>query len=244
MSLSNAWWLYLIVSIVFVYVIMQSTIFLIKARKRALSLGFTNAEINKTMISSAIFSIAPSIAILIGLIALSKVFGPMLAGMRLATLGAVTYELPAAINVITGVFNKEIGDLLSQNIVVTAIWVMTLGCIPPLLIIPIFYQKMNKGIEKYKKRDQNWSALMMDALFLGMISAFVGYVFAPKTAQDNTTYISFLAILVFVFSAIFIMVFGVFIKKYKWEWLRNYALPLSMVLAMALAIVFSSMGVR
>jgi sterol desaturase/sphingolipid hydroxylase (fatty acid hydroxylase superfamily) len=182
MNFLNAWWLYLIISIVFVYVIMQSTIFLLKARKRAFSLGFTRAQINKTMIASAVFSIAPSIAILIGLIALSKVFGPMLAGMRLATLGAVTYELPAAINVITGVFGKEIGDTLSPNIVVTAIWVMTLGCIPPLLIIPLFYKKMNKGIEKYKKRDQNWGALMMDALFLGMISAFVGYVFAPKNS--------------------------------------------------------------
>jgi hypothetical protein len=66
----------------------------------------------------------------------------------------------------------------------------------------------------------------------------------PRTAADETTYVSFLAILVFVFSATFIMVFGIVIKKYKMEWLRNYALPLSMVLAMALAIVFAGMGVR
>ena len=155
MDFLNSWWLYLIIGIVFAYVLLQSTVFLLKARKRAKSLGFTSQQINKTMTSSMVLSLAPSFAILIGLVALSKVFGPMIAGMRLGTLGAVTYELPAAINVISGVFNMEIGDVLTSEMVITALWVMTFGCIPPLLIIPLFFKKMRVGMENIKKKDSN-----------------------------------------------------------------------------------------
>jgi len=244
MDFLNSWWLYVIIGIVFAYVLLQSTVFLLKARKKAKALGFSNQQINKTITSSMIFSLAPSFAILIGLVALSKVFGPMIAGMRLGTLGAVTYELPAAINVITGVFGMEIGDVLTSEMVVTALWVMTFGCIPPLLIIPLFFKKFKAKLENVKKKDSTWNAVMMDALFLGMISAFVGFVLAPKTADDDSTYISVLAILVLVTSAILIMVFGILMKKFKWDWLKNYALPLSMISAMALAILFASLGVR
>ncbi|MBU1094715.1 MAG: DUF5058 family protein [Firmicutes bacterium] len=244
MDFLNSWWLYVIIGIVFAYVLLQSTVFLLKARRKAKELGFTNKQINKTMTSSMIFSLAPSFAILIGLVALSKVFGPMIAGMRLGTLGAVTYELPAAINVITGVFGMEIGDILTSEMVVTALWVMTFGCIPPLLIIPLFFKRFNKSLENVKKKDSTWNAVMMDALFLGMISAFVGFVLAPKTTDSGETYISLLAILVLITSALLIIVFGLLMKKFKWDWLKNYALPLSMISAMALAILFASWGVR
>jgi len=76
----------------------------------------------------------------------------MLAGMRLGTLGAVTYELPAAINVINGVYGMNIGDVLTPEMVITALWVMTFGCIPPLLIIPLFFRKCVVGWKKSRTR--------------------------------------------------------------------------------------------
>lgn len=244
MAFLNSWWVYLIVGIIFAYVLLQSTVFLLKARKKALDLGFTKEQINKTVTSSMIFSLAPSFAILIGLVALSKVFGPMLAGMRLGTLGAVTYELPAAINVINGVFGMNIGDVLTPEMIITALWVMTFGCIPPLLIIPLFFKRMSGKMKNIKEKDSSWNQIMMDALFLGMISAFIGYVLAPKIVEGEDPYISVLAIFVLTSSAILIMVFGILMKKFKWDWLKNYALPLSMISAMALAILFASLGVR
>ena len=142
MDFLNVWWVYLIVGIIFLYVLAQSTAFLLKARKRALELNFTKEQIRKTITSSMIFSIAPSMAILFGLVILTKVFGPMVAGLRLGTLGALTYELPAATNVIKGVFGLDIGSLaITPEMIVTALWVMTLGCIPPLLILPLFFKE-------------------------------------------------------------------------------------------------------
>ena len=239
----NQWWIILLIGFIFLYVIAQSTFFLIRAYRRAKVLEISKVDLRKTIISSAIFSIAPSIAILIGLVLLTPVFGSLIAGMRLATLGAYTYEIPAATNVIKGVFGKEFSDFLSQDIVVTAIWVMTLGVIPPLLIVPLFLKKISSGLSELKKKDTQWNQIMMDALFIGMISAFVGFVLAPRSVDGSEPFISVLAILVLFTSAVLILVFGVMMKKFKWDWLKNYALPLSMILSMALAIAYASMGV-
>ncbi len=245
MDFLNVWWVYLIVSIIFIYVLTQSFVFLLKARKRALELNFTKEQIRKTITSSMIFSIAPSMAILFGLVILTKIFGPMVAGLRLGTLGALTYELPAATNVIQGVFNLNIGSaLITPDMIVTALWVMTLGCIPPLLIVPLFLKKISKKFDQIKEKDSNWKNIMMDALFIGMISAFVGFVVAPVTNDAGETYISFLAILVLISSAGLIIIFGFIMKKYKQEWLKNYALPLSMITSMALALIYALLGVR
>lgn len=246
MDFLNVWWVYLIVSIIFLYVLTQSVVFLVKARKRAIELNFTKEQIRKVITSSMIFSIAPSLAILFGLVILTKIFGPMVAGLRLGTLGALTYELPAATNVIMGVFELDMGALYFEpKVIVTALWVMTLGCIPPLLIVPLFLKRISKKFDQIKEKDSTWKNIMMDALFLGMISAFVGYVVAPITIEGTEeTYISLLAILVLLSSAGLIIIFGFIIKKYKQNWLKNYALPLSMMASMALALVFALMGVR
>ena len=239
------WWIYALVGFIFLYVLTQSLVALLKAVRQAKVMGFSSADIQKTITSSAILSIAPSIAILISLVVLSQVFGPWIAGIRLGTLGAVTYELPAAINVIEGAFGADINGVITLEMGITAVWVMTLGCIPPLLLVPFFYKKISARFEHIKEKNSEWKDILMDALFLGMISAFVGYVIAPIEPEDGgASYISLLAILVLVASALFVTVFGLLSKKKNFSWLKSYALPLSMILSMALAIVFATWGVR
>ncbi|MFA7417957.1 MAG: DUF5058 family protein [Acholeplasma sp.] len=244
MEFRNAWWVYLLVGIVFAYVLIQSTYFLLKARKRALALGFTKEQINKTITSSMVFSLAPSIAIVLGLIALTNFFGSFIAGMRLGTLGAVTYEVPAALNVINGAFGlPDNVASISPEIAITALWVMTLGCLPPLLIIPLFFKKISGRLDMIKDKDNTWKNILMDALFIGLISAFVGFVLAPKERIDGTTGISLLSILVLVTSAAIIIILGLLMKKFKWEWLKNYAIPLAMIGAMGMALLYALLGV-
>jgi hypothetical protein len=242
MDFRNAWWVYLLVGIVFAYILIQSLYFLLKAKKRALSLGFTKAQIRKTITSSMIFSLAPSIAIVIGLIALTLYLGPMLTGMRLGTLGAVTYEVPALLSVLNA-FGISEGTVVSEQVAITALWVMTLGCIPPLLIIPLFFKKISLKMDSIKNKDNTWKNILMDALFIGLISAFVGFVLAPKDRLDGTFGISILSILVLATSSVLILVFGLMMKKFKWDWLKNYALPLAMVFSMILALLYAYLGV-
>jgi hypothetical protein len=247
MDFLTSWWMYLLGAIVILFVLSQSVFFLVKSSKRATELGIEKKDITKTITSSMVFSIAPSIAILLGLLTLSKSLGVVIPWIRLSVLGAVTYELPAAINVVEGVFQGRIGTMITDpKILITVLWVMTLGCIPPLVIIPLFLKKIQSGVVGIYKKDNKWGEIFMNALFLGMISAFFGYVVAPRTDEaTNTSYVSVLAILTLLTSAAIMVVCGLFVKKYKQEWLKNYAIPFSMIGSMLLAIVYTALlGVR
>ena len=243
--LDSAWMIGLAIVVV-LFVLAQSLFFLIKAIQRAKTLGINGAEIKRVMVSTMIFSIAPSVAILLGLLALSKVLGVVIPWIRLSVLGAVTYELPATINVVEGVFGQSIGQRITDpSVFVTVVWVMTLGVLPPMIIIPLFLKRIQGRVKNIRKADQRWGDIFMNAMFLGMISAFLGYVIAPRTDDiTGESYISLLAILTLLTSAFIMIVIGVVITKYKKDWLKNYAVSFSMLGAMALAILYAMLGVR
>ncbi len=111
-------------------------------------------------------------AILLGVIALSKALGFPLPWLRLSVIGALTYETTAAASAASAV-----GVTLSQQITdprafSTIVWVMTLGIIPGLVLVPVFSKKIENGIVKIKTKDQKWGEIFISGLFLGMISPF------------------------------------------------------------------------
>ena len=92
--------LYILVGVIIAAVFAQSVYFLVRAIKRARELGIASATVKKTISSSAVFTIAPAIAILVGVVALSKSLGTALPWLRLSVIGSLTYETVAAGNVL------------------------------------------------------------------------------------------------------------------------------------------------
>ncbi len=127
---------------------------------------------------------------------------------------------------------------------VTALWVMTLGCIPPLLLVPFFYKRIAARFEQIKAKNAAWKDILMDALFLGMIAAFVGLVVAKVEPAEGEPYFSIVSLLVFFSSALLVTIFGLISKQKGFKWLKDYALPLAMILSMALAVVYTGWGLR
>jgi len=245
MDFLTKWWMYLLGVFVMVFVISQSVFFLVKSSKRAKEIGISTQQIKKTITSSMVFSVAPAIAILFGVVSLKTSLGVVIPWIRLSVLGALTYEVPAA-EVTLNTFGESLGTMVSNpQILITALWVMTLGCIPPLIIIPLFLKKIQSGVVKIQKKDTKWGEIFMSAMFLGMISAFIGVVVAPKKdVVSGEMFVSAVPILTMLSSAVLMIVCGLIINKYKQEWLKNYAIPISMAGSMALAILFTTIGVR
>ena len=75
----------------------------------------------------------------------------------------------------------------------------------------------------------------MTAMFLGMISAFLGMVFADV----RKGLAGFIPIFVLLVSALIMCICGVLIKKCKMKWLETYALSISMVGAMIFAVLIT-----
>lgn len=228
----NDSFLFLLAGLVILYVLGQSVFFLAKAWRRAKELGIPAKTLRGTLTGSALFSVAPAIAILLGLISLSRFLGIPLPWLRLSVLGALTYELPAAASVakITGMpMDQPAAD---PAVYLSIAWVMTIGILSGILIILFFQKKMQSRLQRMKERDARWSAIMMDSLFVGMIATFLGMVFADV----HTGLAGFIPVFVMLFSALVMALCGLAVKKLGWRWLENYAMPVSMLSAMAFAI--------
>jgi len=228
----NSAFIYVIALIVIVFVIMQSVFFFVKAWKRAITLGMDRSILRRTVTSSAVFTIAPAVAILLGVITLSNALGIPLPWVRLSVIGALPYELAAAEMAASAAGVSMASRITDPKIFSTIVWVMTLGIIPGLIIIPIFGKKIQSGVINIGGKDKKWGEIFMAALFLGMVSAFLGMIFA--NIRDGLP--GWIPVFVMMCSAIAMIVMGLLIKVYKIKWLENYALPLSMLTAMALSI--------
>ncbi len=231
MDFKNSGFMYLLGVLVGLFVIAQSVYFLVKAVRRSRELGIAGNVVKRTIASSAVFAILPSVSILLGLITLANTLGLPLPWIRLSVLGAVTYELPAAtvaLNALGESISAPVSGPLAFN---TVAWVMTLGCITPLIIIPLFLKKIQGGVHSLRQKDSHWGDLFLTAMFLGMISAFLGMGISD----------GLLSILTLLTSAAIMAVCGVFVKVKKVRWLENFALPISMLGAMALSILYANL---
>ena len=231
----NSTFLFIVAACVILFVIAQSLFFLIRAYRRAKEIGMDMAQIKKTIISSAIFTIAPAVSILLGVITLSKFLGLPLPWIRMSVIGAITYELPAATSTATA-FGISLSETITDPKVYSAIaWVMTLGIMPSIILVPLLLKKIQKGLLNMKNKDEKWVDLFSTSLFMGMIAAFSGMVFSG--VSEGLT--GWIPVFVLAASAVVMGICGLLIKKCKWAWLENYALPISMLCAMAFAMVIT-----
>lgn len=165
----NSTFMYILAICVILFVLAQSFFFLIRAYKRGKELGMESSRLKKTIISTSVFTIAPAISILIGVVTLAKFLGIPLPWIRMSVIGAITYELPAA----TSTANA-LGISLSQTITdagtFSAIaWVMTLGILPSIILPPILMKKIQGGMVKIKTKDSKWGDLFLTSMFLSLI---------------------------------------------------------------------------
>lgn len=233
----NHIFLYIVAVIIILFVLVQSLFFLVRAYRRGKAIGMDKKKLNKTILSTAVFTIAPAVSILLGIVSLSKALGIPLPWIRMSVIGAITYELPAANAALSAVGAGEVGSTLIANAkdFAAIAWVMTLGIMPSIILPPILMKKIRGGMLKMKSKDQKWSDVFMSSLFLGMISAFLGLVFA----KDLTVLAGWIPCFVLLVSAIAMAVCGLLIKKCGWKWLETYAMAISMLVAMVFAVVIT-----
>ncbi|MBD5476305.1 MAG: DUF5058 family protein [Lachnospiraceae bacterium] len=231
----NSSFLFILAAVVIAFVVAQSVFFLVRAYRHGVSIGMDREKLKKTVLSTAVFTIAPAVSILLGILTLSKFLGIPLPWIRLSVVGAITYELPAATSTATAL-GLSLADTITDPKAYTAIaWVMTLGIIPGMIMIPLFLKKIQGGIMKIKNKDSKWGDLFMTSLFLGMISAFLGMVFTDV----RSGLAGWIPIFVLLFSALMMGICGVLIKVCKMKWLETYALSISMILAMIFAVIIT-----
>ncbi len=256
--------LFVLVGIVIAVVLAQSVYFLIKSVRRAREIKMDKKLIKKTIITASIFTVAPAVAIVITVAALSQSLGLALPWLRLSVVGSLSYEAIAAANAASGMglkLSELVGTITASQYVTIAI-VMTVSIMVGIWLVPAVAKKYQKGLVKFEEKDKKWSDILQNSLFIGMISAFVGYVFCDfgrlwdaasriVTSKDNITgetvvteysaASGLIPVFVMAISAVLMCICGLLINKLKWKWLNDYALPICMVVGMASAIPLTAL---
>ena len=146
-------------------------------------------------------------------------------------------ELPAA-TIAAGTMGASVKETITDPQVFSAIaWTMTLGIISGIVLVLFGLKRIRRGMRSITGKDKRWGEIVMDSLFLGMVSAFVGMLFADIRSGLP----GFIPIAVALVSALMMGICGVLIKVCKMSWLEQYALPLCMLCAMALSIPLTAL---
>lgn len=232
--------LFVLAGILIAVVLAQSVYFLVKALRRSRQLGMDQAKIRKTIKTAAIFTIAPAVSIVISVIALSKSLGLPLPWLRLSVVGSLSYETIAAENAVSamGLTLGKITELTAQQYVNIAL-VMTISIMMGIWLVPVIGKKLLGGMSTLESRDKKWADIFQSAMFIGMIAAFVGYVFSDISmlwsgAEGTAPTAGLIPVCVMAVSALVMVLCGLAMRKLKW--LGDYALPVSLLLGMASAI--------
>ena len=251
--------LFVLVGIIIAAVLGQSIYFLLKSVKRAKAINMNSALVKKTIITAAIFTIAPAIAIVITVISLSQSLGIALPWLRLSVVGSLSYEAIAAANAASGMDTTlaALAGNINASQYLTIVIVMTVSIMVGIWLVPVIAKKYQSGLMTFENKDKKWSDILQNSLFVGMISAFVGFVFCDVSrlwsesarvveSTNNitgeeivTTYSAtsgLIPVLVMVTSALAMCLCGVLISRFKWKWVNDYALPVCMIIGMAVAI--------
>ncbi len=237
MSLSvimNSRLLYILVAGGLGLIFLLCAVMLKMAWGRCLELGISKQKIKDVIKSSVLFSIVPSISIVIGLFSLAAVLGVPWPWFRLSVVGSVSYELMAADMAATGAGYESIGALAAADngsIAGAIMFVMSIGIMFGIVTCTIFGKKIQTSMASFREKNGAWGALATGCFTLAML-----VVFLPVQVFKGPVFT-----LTLITSALITLAHNIIIKKTGWTWLSNFVLADSLVLAMVASVFFDSL---
>lgn len=252
---------------VIVFIISQSMFFAIKSWKHGKKLGISSETLKNTVISSILFSVAPSISILVTVIVLANALGLVLPWIRLSVVGNLAYETVAA-ETSLGVLGGSLSNPVDNPIAFSTIaWAMTIGAGFPLFYLPLVCKKLQMKIGSTVNKNESTKKLgdvLSAAAFIGIISAFIARAINGCTTTKEfvldaagnqvineageaitknviTESAGVISILTLICAFGFMLLFTALCQKVKkLEKFESFAMPLAMFAAMGCAILFSN----
>lgn len=228
-DVANSPLLYLLVAAGILYIVGLSAVFLRKSWKRCLELGVSRERLWAIARSSAVFTVVPSISIVIGLFTLSTVLGVPWPWYRLSVVGSVNYELMAADMVADGMGYSSVSEMTARadySVFGAVMFVMSI-CILAGIVINIFaVKKIQNSMNKLKKKRGDWGAIVNSCFFLGIVAAFTPLIFASGTVYALTFLVSMGVAALCVLC----------MRRFKLNWMGSFIMSISLIVSMAASV--------
>ncbi len=232
-DVANGGLLFVLVGIGIAYVILQCILFLRMSLKRARELGIEKKVISGTIKSSAVFTIAPSIAVALGLAALAPSLGIPWPWLRLSVIGSVSYELMAANMASSALGFAKLADAAKAGPepLGAIMYAMTGGLAGAMILDIIFVKKVDSLAVKMKAKAGDFGTVAIAVLYFAVIAVFV----VPFFGQGLVAVATFITSIVLTLFQAFIA------KKYKIAWMGNFILAFSLILSMCSAVLWTGL---
>lgn len=208
--------LYILGIVLIVYVLFESIVFYRKAYQRGLQMGMSSTQLKESTRLSVIFSIIPSIPILIGLVTMIPLFGDVvIPWIRLSVVGSVSYETYAAVAIKNG---SNVASL-TENLAVysTALWTMTVSIMSGAIILLFFFKPYQQKLQSIRDKNEAWSKILIAALFMGLVGTI---------GAQQITLGGYYRLALFISAGIMALLASLSLKM---KWLEEFALPLSIL---------------
>lgn len=229
---------------VIVFIIAQSLFFAVKSWKHGKELGIEKDKLKNTVISAILFTVAPSLSILVTVIVLANALGIVLPWIRLSVVGNLAYETVAAetsLDVLGGSLGEAVKDPTAFS---TIAWAMTIGAGFPLFFLPFVCKKLQNKLGDTINKNENTKKLgdvLSAAAFIGIISAFIARSIAGTEGEPkNPLNAGVMSVSVLIVSIVALLLLTKLCSKFKLEKLEPFIMPLSMFIGMGAAILLTS----
>lgn len=211
-------------------VLVQAAVFFRVAWKQALEMGLSRADLMKVVKSSAVFSIVPSLPIIISYMILLPALGKFFPWLRLSVIGSATYETLAANMAVTSFGFDSLGSAdFSPDVFGSLLWVVTLGVFLSSLSA-LLLRRFDSKMQSVTTNPNSFGKVIPNIMFLGMMATLS----APYLA-DVTNIPSMAAIVV---SAL--VMIGLNAVGKRAPVLKEFAFSLSMIAGMAAACLITA----
>ena len=234
--------MYLICGGLIAVVALVCAVFLVRAYRAGKALGMDTGKMKRVIVSSATFSVLPSVGILLGVIALSGSLGIPWPWLRLSVIGALHYETQVAQAAAeqVGMNGLSASEMTASGFATIALLMSV--CIIWGMVLSIFFnkkytQKLDGG-EK-KSGGASFGDTAMTAMFIGLVSAYIGsYIGSFISGEGLFTFRgAWIPLLVVAVSGAAMALMLWLSEKKKQQWIENFSIAASMLIGMAAAVV-------
>lgn len=233
--------MYLICGTIVAFVALVCVIFLVRAYKTGKAIGMDTTKMKRTIISSATFSVLPSVGILLGVVALSGNLGTPWPWLRLSVIGALHYETQIAQAAAEQVGMTTLSAEQMTPTAFTTIALLMSVCIMWGMVLSVFFnKKYTQKLSSSKSAGASgFGNIAMTAMFIGLVSTYIGRYLGGFISENGlfTFGGDITPLIVMVVSAAVMGIFIFFVEKKKMAWLDSFSIAGSMIAGMATAVI-------
>ncbi|MBV6759061.1 DUF5058 family protein [Rhodococcus opacus] len=222
LAVANSPALWVAVAGIFVIIVVQSAIYITAVRKVAPVADMSSEDMKVSFRSGAVSAIGPSLAVCLVAIALIALFGTPAVLARIGLIGSAAYDVSAASIAADSMGAKLGADSYTQNVFVVAFFAMSIGGVMWMLSALIVTPLLKRGDAKIRTVNPALMAVVPSAALFG--------AFASLGLQELSK--SSYHIVAFAASAVTMAVCLFLAKRFGMDWLREWGLGISILLAL------------